>query len=262
MDGPHCHWYGWSRLPNRREDEAVAIAIVGDRNPEYVTHKATDSAFADLDIETRWIPTPAVAEAPSRLADYDGVLISPGSPYASMEGALAAIQFAREHELPLLGTCGGFQHVLLEFARNVLGIDDAEHAETNPDADELVVIPLACSLVGQQHPVLIEPDTLAAELYRGTETVEPFFCSFGLNPRYRPALEQGGIRFSGFDQDGEARILELPEHPFFLATLYVPQAASTKASPHPVLTGFINACRIRRERGGSTPDVLVRATGG
>lgn len=78
------------------------------------------------------------------------MLISPGSPYVSTAGSIAGIQWARENDVPLLGTCGGFQHVVIEFARNVLGIRDAEHAETSPDASELVVVPLACSLVGQQ----------------------------------------------------------------------------------------------------------------
>ena len=220
----------------------MAIAIVGDRNPSYPTHQYTDEAFIHLGVEARWLPTPALCDDPTQLSRYDGVLISPGSPYVSTTGAIAAIQYARENDVPLLGTCGGFQHVVIEFARNVLGIRNAEHAETSPDADELVVVPLTCSLVGQQQKIEIRPETIAAGLYHAAESTESFFCSYGLNSSYRGALEGGGMRFSGFDQDGEPRILELPNLGFFLATLYVPQANSSREAPHPLLVGFIEAC--------------------
>jgi CTP synthase (UTP-ammonia lyase) len=222
----------------------MAIAIVGDHNPSYPTHQFTDEVFAYLGVDTRWLPTPAVGDDPKQLDNYDGVLISPGSPYVSMQGALAAIQYARENDVPLLGNCGGFQHVVIEYARNVLGVENAEHAETSPDADELVVVPLACSLVGQQQQIEIRPDTLAARLYHATESTESFYCSYGLNSNYRGVIEDGGVRFSGFDHDGEPRILELPDHRFFLATLYVPQASSSRKAPHPLLVGFIEACQV------------------
>lgn len=231
----------------------MTIAIIGDRDQENPTHTATDAAFARLGAQTTWVPTPAVHEDPRLLAGYDGLLISPGSPYLSMDGALEAIGYAREHDVPLLGTCAGFQHVLVEFARNVLGIRDADHAEVNPEAANLICVPLACSLIGQMHPVQVELGTRAAELYQATETVEPFFCTFGLNPDYREPLERAGLRFSGFDKDGEPRILELPGHSFFLATLYVPQARPVEDGPHPVLTGFLaaadEAARTERPRG-------------
>jgi CTP synthase (UTP-ammonia lyase) len=219
----------------------MTIAIVGDHNPGSVTHAATDSAFARAGAPVRWIPTPQVHEDPAVLAGYDGVLISPGSPYLSMAGVLDAIRYARENDLPLLGTCAGFQHVLIEYARNVAGIAGADHAEVNPDADELVCVPLTCNIIGQLVPVRITPGTLAGELYQAAETVEPFFCTFGLNPRYREPLERSGLRFTGFDGDGEPRILELPGHRFFLGTLYVPQAAPAQHDPHPVLAGFLKA---------------------
>jgi CTP synthase (UTP-ammonia lyase) len=219
----------------------MTIGIVGDRFAGNVTHTATDSAFARLGAATRWIPTPDIAADPSVLAGCDGFLISPGSPYLSMDGALAAIRYAREQDIPLLGTCAGFQHVLVEYARNVLGIVGADHAEVNPEAAELVCVPLTCSLVGQQHPVLIEPGTLAGQLYQAAESVEPFYCTFGLHPDYRRPLERAGLRFTGFDADGEPRIVELPGHRFFLATLYVPQAAPADHDPHPVLAGFLAA---------------------
>ena len=229
----------------------MTIGIVGDYNPQNVTHAATDSAFARLGAETTWVPTVDVAADPALLAGYDGLLIAPGGPYLSMDGALHAIRYARENDLPLLGTCAGFQHVLVEFARNVAGIDGADHAEVNPEAAELICVPLACSLVGQEHLVRLEPGTFAGQLYQVTDSVEPFYCTFGLNAGYRQPLERAGLRFSGFDDDGEPRILELPGHRFFLATLYVPQAAPVQDHPHPILAGFLDACR-RRTSGPAT----------
>jgi CTP synthase (UTP-ammonia lyase) len=221
----------------------MTIGIVGDYNQQNVTHTATDSAFARLGAQTHWVPTADIESDPSVLTGYDGLMISPGTPYRSMDGALAAIRYAREHDIPLFGTCGGFQHVLVEYARNVLGIAGADHAEVNPEAADLVCVPLTCSVVGQEHPVLVEPDTLAASLYQTSESAEPFYCTFGLNPDYHEPLERSGLRFSGFDKDGEPRILELPGHRFFLATLYVPQAAPASRGPHPLLAGFLAATR-------------------
>jgi CTP synthase (UTP-ammonia lyase) len=219
----------------------MTIGIIGDHNPANVTHTATDTAFARLGAQTQWIPTPSVDTDPSALAACDGLMISPGGPYLSMDGALAAVRYARENNVPLLGTCAGFQHILVEYARDVLRITAAAHAEVDPDAAELICVPLTCSLVGQQRPVRIEPGTVAASIYQSAASTEPFYCTFGLNPAYRQPLERAGLRFSGFDDDGEPRILELPGHRFFLGTLFVPQAAPTPGRPHPVLTAFLAA---------------------
>jgi CTP synthase (UTP-ammonia lyase) len=219
----------------------VTIGIVGDYDPAYHLHAATDKAFASLGAEAVWVPTPAVRDDPSVLARYRGLLIPPGAPYQSMDGALMAIRYARENGVPLTGTCSGFQHVLVEFARNAAGIPGAAHAGLEPGASEFICSPLACSATGQEHPVRIQPGTLAAQLYQAAETTEPFYCSYGLNPDYTGQLEQAGMRFTGSDSDGVARILEIPGHPFFLSTLYVPQAAQTRDGPHPVLAGLAAA---------------------
>jgi CTP synthase (UTP-ammonia lyase) len=104
-----------------------------------------------------------------------------------------------------------------------------------------VITPLACSLVGQQQPVRMLPGTRAAKLYGTTDAIEDFYCNYGVNPDYRQALEEGGLRVSGLGLDGEIRIVELPDHPFFVATLFLPQARSTVAAPHPLLAGYAAA---------------------
>jgi CTP synthase (UTP-ammonia lyase) len=123
------------------------IAIVADYDSTFEPHLATDAALllastaGATDIKTDWLPTLSLATADhvSPLTGYDGFLIAPGSPYKSLQGAVNAIQFARERGLPLLATYGGFQHVVIEYARNVLGFKDAQHAEYDPYASPVRV---------------------------------------------------------------------------------------------------------------------------
>lgn len=230
---------------------APVIGIVGDRNPELIVHAATEAAFSHVrePVAFEWIPTDAIGpRSDERLSRYAGLLVSPGSPYRSTDGALAAIRWAREREVPLLGTCGGFQHVVLEFARNVVGLADAEHAETSPDARRLVVTPLACSLAGQQHLVRFTPGSRIAALQGAEAAVEPFFCTYGLAAEYRPLMEARGLAVTGTDERGEPRVLELAGHPFFIATLYVPQARSRPGAPHPLVEALVAAARRRSAR--------------
>ncbi len=133
--------------------------------------------------------------------------------------------------------------MLVEYARNVLGVEGAEHAETCPEAAELVVTPLACSLWGQEHRVVLVPGSRAAELYGVDSAVEDYFCSYGLSSEYRPRLEESGLRVSGVDEEGEPRIVELEGHPFFVATLFCFQTRSRPDEPHPLVAGFVETAR-------------------
>ncbi len=102
---------------------------------------------------------------------------------------------------------------------------------------------LACSLAGQEHVVRFVPGSRVHALYATEAVVEPFFCNYGLNPDYRPAFEAHGLAFGAFGEDGEVRALELADHPYFIATLYVPQARSRYAQPHPLISAFVAAAR-------------------
>lgn len=238
------------------------IGIVGDRDPDLHVHRFTEAALAHVEgpLPFEWIPTETIGPAPAEsLSRYAALLVSPGSPYRSTEGALAAIRHARERQVPLLGTCGGFQHVVLEFVRDVLGVADAEHEETSPDAPRKAVTALSCSLAGQDHPVRLVPGSRIARLYGALESVEPFFCRFGINPEYRPALEANGLAVTAFDARGEPRVLELAGHPFFLATLYVPQARSRPGAPHPLVEALVAAARREAGRGAESARPEVRA---
>ena len=136
--------------------------------------------------------------------------------------------------------------MLVEYARNILGISSADHAETSPGGDTLVVTQLSCSLVGSSDRVRLTPGSRAAELY-GTDAVEEdFFCNYGLNPDYRERLESAGLRVTGVDDDGAVRIVELDRHPFFLATLFCFQTRSAPGHPHPLVAGLVGAAgRVR-----------------
>jgi CTP synthase (UTP-ammonia lyase) len=138
--------------------------------------------------------------------------------------------------------------MIIEFARNVLGVRDAEHEETQPGAPRLAVTALACSLAGQDHAVRLLAGTRVASLYDVPQAVEPFFCSYGLNPEYRTRLEARGLIVSGVGQDDEVRVMELADHPFFIGTLYVPQARSRPGEPHPLCTALASAARHATSR--------------
>jgi CTP synthase (UTP-ammonia lyase) len=230
------------------------IAIVGDYQPGNETHLACptslDHAGGSDGVISEWIATKAIGDANATLQSFDGVLIAPGSPYESIAGALAAITYCRQAGIPLLGTCAGFQHMIIEFARSVLGITDADHAEYDPYASTLFVTPLSCSLVGETMTVEIRSDSTAGRLYGEGVAKERYYCNFGLNPECEPALVARGLIVSCRDDEGEARIVELPGHPFFLGTLFVPQTSSTPSEPHPLISGFVEAAGTRSRGGG------------
>lgn len=158
-----------------------------------------------------------------------------------MAGALTAIRFARENRRPFLGTCGGFQHAVVEFARNVLGWADADHAESNPGSARAVVAPLSCSLVGREGEVFIEPDSRLADAYGRATAIERYHCNYGLDGTYRKALEAAGLRVTATDAQRDVRAVELPDHPFFVATLFQPELSSPPGAPHPLAVALVRA---------------------
>jgi CTP synthase (UTP-ammonia lyase) len=230
----------------------VKIGIIGDLDLERPSHRATNDALLHsaaalgLEVEITWLPTESLEGDPDHVLEkFDGLWCSPGSPYKSMEGALGAIRFARENDRPFIGTCGGFQHAVLEFARNRLGMTGAGHAETDPEAPLLVITPLSCSLAGESCIVAIDKGSKVYGYYRATEVEERFHCNYGINPQYLERLIEGGLRISGTDANGEPRIMELLTHRFYVATLFQPQLSSTPADPHRLVTAFLGSAGSR-----------------
>jgi len=220
------------------------IALIGDRSPHVHSHARVHGLLDRLrdrdrlDLDVYWVPTEEVDEA---LKGFDGIWLLPGSPYQSEAGALAAIRIARKDGIPFLGTCAGFQHAMLEFARNVCGAADVQHAETRPDADDLLIIPMACSLVGHEGSVHVTPGTRAAGLLGVERSLERYHCAYGLDSGRLDLLREHGMVFSGYDDDGEPRIAELADHPFYLATLFQPELAGDGTRPHPFIQAFAHA---------------------
>jgi CTP synthase len=225
----------------------VLLALVGDYSPAITAHRAMPtaleiaSAAAGARVEWRWVHTREIHEGARTLNDCAGVWAVPASPYANMAGALEAIRWARETGRPFLGTCGGFQHALIEFARNVAGLPAADHAESNQHAETRIVTPLSCSLVEKTSRIDLVSGSQVRAAYGREQTTEEYRCHYGLNPEYRQRLEQAGLRFSGFDENGEARALELPSHPFFVGTLFQPERSALRGEMHPLVCAFVRA---------------------
>jgi CTP synthase (UTP-ammonia lyase) len=158
-----------------------------------------------------------------------------------MDGALAAIRHARETGLPFLGTCGGFQHALIEVARSVLGFANADHAESSPDGEMLLIDRLSCSLVGARGQLHLLAGSRLAAIYGIAETTESYHCNYGLNPKHRALIESSPLEIAAVDDAREVRAVELPEHPFFVATLFQPELSAFAGKVHPLVRAFAKA---------------------
>lgn len=221
------------------------VALVGDRSPNVVSHTRIPELLHTLAGQDRlvldayWIPSED-AEAEGAVRGFDAVWVVPGSPYRSEAGVLAAIRTARTERIPFLGTCGGFQHALLEFARGVCGLTAVAHAENDPDAEDLLIEPLACSLAGHEDTVILQAGSLAQRVIGAERTVERYSCHYGPS-RHLDTLTAHGLRFSGRDAQGQVRMAELPDHPFFLSSLFQPELYGDGSRPHPMIRGLARA---------------------
>lgn len=234
--------------------QTLHIGLIGDYQPEVKAHQAIPRALAlagaDLGVavEPVWLATPRLeGDVEELLAGSDALWAVPATPYDSMEGALNAIRYAREQQVPFLGTCGGFQHAIIEFARNVLLLSEADHAETNPEGSALIIATLSCSLVEVERDVRLLPGSRMAAIFGKTETVEGYHCNYGLNPAYQAQLEQAGMKISGYDIAGDPRTFELEGHPFFFGTLFQPERSAFKGVVHPLIRAFLKTAKAGQE---------------
>ncbi|MBM4075372.1 MAG: CTP synthase, partial [Planctomycetes bacterium] len=185
----------------------MRIAIVGEFTPGFTPHAATMAAIAhsaarlQLPVESQWLSTVDINDR--AVSGFDGFWIAPGSPYKDMAKTVWLIQQARERSIPCFGTCGGFQHMVIEFARNVLGIHDAQHAEYDPYASKLMISRLACSLVGREMTISLTPASRVAAFYGTVTTTEEYYCNFAVNPEYAHLLADSEFRIVGADSEGE-----------------------------------------------------------
>ena len=251
----------WTALVDalRHPTSKVHIAIVG----KYIQlHDAYISVVEALKhggiashsvVELKWVDSELVndANAAEYLSDVDGILVPGGFGDRGIEGKISAIRYARENNVPFLGLCLGMQMAIVEFARHVIGYDDAHSVELDPNTthpmihlmpDQDGIEDIGGTLRLGSYPCILDKDTKAYELY-GDETIhERHRHRYEVNNDYREVLRQAGMTLSGISPDGRiVEMIELKEHPFFLATQAHPELKSRPNRPHPLFRGFVAA---------------------
>lgn len=228
----------------------LKLGLVGDHDEAITAHRAIPWALslaagaAGLGVQSTWLHTETLLDG--RAVDgFDALWCVPGSPYRSMDGALRAIRHARETGTPFLGTCGGFQHAVVEYARHVLHWSDADHQETAPDAPRAVIHHLACELVEAVETLAPVPGSRLARAYGGLPFQEGYRCRFGLNPAFVAALTAGPLRAAAYGPQGDVRAVELDEHPFFVGTLFQPERAALEGRVPPLVLAWLHAAAAR-----------------
>ncbi|RPD98336.1 hypothetical protein BBB56_15065 [Candidatus Pantoea deserta] len=224
---------------------SLNLALVGDYRATAVAHQAIPLAIRraathlDINVNVNWLPTNELADL-SAVRGSDAIWVVPGSPYVNDEAVFATLRWAREHHKPLLGSCGGFQYAVIEYARNVLGWHDASHAETDKGG-RMVIAPLSCSLVEQRGVVRFAPGSRIAAAYGAQSGDEGYHCNFGVNPDFSEALEGKNLRITSWDEAGDVRGIELTDHPFFVATLFQSERAALLNKNSPLVIAWLQA---------------------
>lgn len=222
------------------------IAIIGDYHNSITQSTITDSIqhsnkLLGCNTLYDWIDTDKLDSDnyEDLITNYSGIWSAPGSPFKSLIGSINAIKYAREHKIPHLGTCAGYQHSIIEYARNVLGYTNADHAEYSTNSDSFFINKMSCSLHGTKDKIMILDNSLMDRLYGNTVIEGDYFCSYGLNEDYKTLFDNDDFVISGIDKEGNIRILELKNHPYFVLTVFVPQVSSNIDNPNPIITEFV-----------------------
>ncbi|MGI5865841.1 MAG: CTP synthase [Myxococcales bacterium] len=268
----------WSRSPRLEQWEkivetikrpgrgAVKVGIVGKYVNLVESYKSLNEALThggianDCRVQLVFVDSSDIEEkgAEAMLKDVDAVLVPGGFGLRGTEGKIAAVRYARENKVPFFGICLGLQMAVIEYARNVLGLQGANSLEMDEKTPHPVV-----SLMENQKGVKnlggtmrlgaytcqIKDGTLAAKLYRSTEVSERHRHRFEFNSDYRKAFEEKGMVFSGVHKELDlAEVVEVPEHPYFLGCQFHPEFKSKPFAPHPLFSGFIRAAVDFRDR--------------
>ncbi len=265
VNTPQPDLANWRKFVERvvNPEKQVKIAVVGkyiDLQDAYksiyesLTHAA---ASQDCGIDLKLIDAERLQEGvDGQLKDVAGVLIPGGFGERGVEGKIRAARFAREHKVPYLGLCLGMQVATIEFARNVCGLEKANSTEF----DEHAADPVICLLDEQREvrskgasmrlgtwPTKISQGTLAKKIYGDGEVLERHRHRYEFNMKYRERMNEKGFTISGTSPDGSlAELIELRDHPYFLACQYHPEFQSKPNKPHPLFKGFIQACLAHR----------------
>ena len=192
------------------------------------------------------------------LQQYDGILVAPGFGSRGTEGKIAAVKYARENKVPYFGICFGMQMACIEFARHVCGLDKANSTEVDPATphpvvdlmpDQRGVTDKGATMRLGAYPCVLKAGTKAAETYGSTEISERHRHRWEINNNYRDALERHGMVLSGLSPDGRlVEMIEIPQHPYFVACQFHPEFKSRPSSPHPLFSRFIKAAVENKAR--------------
>ncbi|MEK8024176.1 MAG: CTP synthase [Candidatus Hydrogenedentota bacterium] len=265
----------WDRFVHRIEvpSRRARIALVGkyielkDAYKSIVESVIIAGASMDTGVDLEWIDAETVERGTADLEQLDGIIIPGGFGERGVEGKIMAIRHARESGMPFLGICLGLQCAVIEFARNVCGLDDAHSVEFNEQTPHPVIHIMAAQRTVKDkggtmrlgsYPCRLRRKTLAAALYAGVsdngsqvpdEITERHRHRYEVNNAYRDRLAEAGMIFSGTSPDGLlVEIVEYPKHPYFIACQFHPEFRSRPKSPHPLFSGLVKAAVERRSK--------------
>ncbi|MBW3586815.1 MAG: CTP synthase [Cyanobacteria bacterium 0813] len=255
----------WQTLVKRlyNPNHKIDIALVGKYvrlNDAYLSvvealRHAAISIGCDLNLH--WINSEDLESGniESYLKDIKGILVPGGFGVRGVDGKIAAIEYAKHHKIPFLGLCLGMQCAVIEWARNIAQLEDANSAEFNPDTanpvinllpEQLDVVDLGGTMRLGLYPCRVNPDTLAFKLYQKEVIYERHRHRYEFNNAYRNLFLESGYAVSGTSPDGRlVEMIELPNHPFFIACQFHPEFQSRPSAPHPLFQGFIEAASIQ-----------------
>ena len=263
IDAPNQDLSDWEHMLDalRNPTQTVKIAMVGKYVELHDSYISVNEALKHGGIETRskvdihWIDSESLEKEDINLdeilGDVDGILVPGGFGSRGIEGKILACNYARTHNIPYLGICLGMQIAIIEFSRNVLGLDGANSAEINPDTKYPVIdiLPEKKSLTDLggtlrlgEYPCKLNKESKSYELY-GEETIyERHRHRYEVNNDYRERLLSGGMIFAGTSPDDHiVEMVEIPSHPFFVAGQFHPEFKSRPNKPHPLFRGFMTA---------------------
>ncbi len=273
LGGASADLAGWRHMVQTiaAPRDRVRVAVVGKYTELVDSYKSVQEALIhggianDVGVDISWISSDSFTSAEraaEALSSFHGLLIPGGFGVRGVEGMLDAIRHARETGLPFLGICLGLQTAIIEFARNVCGLDDSHSSEFAPECAN----PVISLMESQQHvtdmggtmrlgayPCRLRPGSLAAEVYGVPEVSERHRHRYEVSNSYRDLFAEHGMRFSGLSPDGSlVEMIELPAHPWFIGCQFHPELRSRPTRPHPLFAGFI-AAAAGAKRGVAAP---------
>ena len=243
----------------RHPNKEVTIALVGKYIQLHDAYLSVVEALkhggiaSHANVHLKWVDSELVTEenVAEYLSDVDGVLVPGGFGNRGIEGMITAIRYARENKIPFLGLCLGMQLTIVEYARNVLGYHDAHSIEMNPNTmhpvialmpDQNGVEDIGGTLRLGSYPCVLKDNSLAYKLYGKKEIEERHRHRYEVNNDYRATLTEHGMKLCGTSPDGRiVEMIELDDHPWFVATQAHPELKSRPNRPHPLFRGFVNA---------------------